>query len=263
MVRTLRTLAAISFTAGAFACLGFTGVQAQDKKETKTEVKKQAPTPADKPEAKLTEARWKARHDRFVEIATKGDVDLLFIGDSITQGWEGAGKDVWAKSYTPLKAANFGIGGDRTQHVLWRITEGKELEGISPKLAVMMIGTNNTGSNNAEEIAMGIKAILEEFKKQRPQMKVLLLGVFPRGSAVKEDKFAAKEKLNTKIPQINKIISSYADDKTVFYKDIGKAFLDESGNLPKEMMPDLLHLSPKGYQAWADAISDDVKKLLK
>lgn len=92
---------------------------------------------------------------------------------------------------------------------------------------------------------------------------MLLLAVFPRGSAAKEDKVSPKEKLNKKIPQINELIKKYADDKTVFYKDIGDKFLNAEGGLPREIMPDLLHLSPKGYEIWAEAIKPDVQKLMK
>src|SRR5262245_61222819 len=142
---------------------------AQEKKEDK---KNDAVFPAPR-----KDKGWTTRHDRFVERAKKGEVDLLFLGDSITQGWENAGKEQWKKAFDPLKAANFGISGDRTQHVLWRITEGKELEGIQPKAVVLMIGTNNMGSNTAEQIAEGITAIVKELRNQRPHAKVLLLGV--------------------------------------------------------------------------------------
>src|SRR5690348_111913 len=103
------------------------------------------------------------RHKAFLEIAKKGGVEVLFLGDSITHGWEG--QAAWKKYFEPLKAANFGIGGDRTQHVLWRITEGKELEGINPKAAVIMIGTNNMGPNSSEEIADGVAAIVSTLRK--------------------------------------------------------------------------------------------------
>lgn len=211
-----------------------------------------------------------SRHEKFVEIAKKGEVDLLFIGDSITQGWEGAGKNVWAENYGKLKAANFGIGGDRTEHILWRITAGKELEGIKPKLIVMMIGTNNTGSNSSEEIAQGVKAILDEFAKQKPEAKVLLLGVFPRATGGVTDKaatFATKEQMRTgnnkKTWEVNELIKKFDDGKKVFFLDISEKFLDKEGNLPKEIMPDWLHLSEKGYKVWADSIKDKLTELLK
>ncbi len=211
-----------------------------------------------------------ALHEKFLEIAKKGDVDLLFIGDSITQGWGGSGAKVWADSYGKLKPANFGIGGDRTEHVLWRITAGKELEGIKPKVIVMMIGTNNTGSNTSEDIAQGVKAILDEFAKQKPDAKVLLLGVFPRATGVTLEKGATgatKEQTkagnNKKTWEINDLIKKYDDGKKVFFLDISEKFLDKDGGLPKDVMPDLLHLSEKGYKIWADSIKDKLTELLK
>jgi len=217
------------------------------------------------PAAKLLE-RDVPRHKKFLEIAKKGDVDLLFLGDSITQGWEGKGaRKTWEETFEPLKAANFGIGGDQTGHVLWRITTGKELEGIDPKVAVIMIGTNNTGRHSGEQIAGGIAAIVRELQRQKPKTKILLLGVFPRAGK-RPDKTATETKaadLNPKIKEINDRIKKLDDGKTVIYKDIGEKFLDKEGGLPRAIMPDYLHLSQKGYQIWADAIKDDVQKLLK
>src|SRR5205823_5263650 len=131
----------------------------------------------------------KGRHDTFVQIAKRGGVDVLFLGDSITDAWGGDGHDpraagaaIFKEEFVPLKTANFGIGGDRTQHVLWRLQNG-ELEGIQPKVVMLMIGTNNSNGrdNTAEEIADGIKAIVKEVHKHSPRTKVLLLGIFPRG----------------------------------------------------------------------------------
>src|SRR5262249_10242426 len=144
------------------------------------------------------------RHKKFLAIAKKGDVDVLFIGDSITHDWEGRGKKVWEKRFQPLKAANFGIGGDQTGHVMWRNTEGKEMEGISPKVTVVMIGTNNTGRDSAEEIADGIKLIVKTLHEKSPKTKVLLLGIFPRDSQ-------PATKNREKIAAINKIIATLDD----------------------------------------------------
>jgi lysophospholipase L1-like esterase len=197
-----------------------------------------------------------ARHKQFLKIVAKGDTDVIFLGDSITQGWEGGGRKAWAETFSPLKAVNLGIGGDQTGHVLWRITEGKELEPIKPKLAVIMIGTNNMSGHSAEQIAGGIKAIVEELRKQKPEMKILLLGIFPRSAK-------ATDKIRDKIKETNATIAKLDDGKMVFYKDIGEKFLDKEGTLNRKIMPDLLHLSQEGYQIWADAIKDDVQKLLK
>jgi lysophospholipase L1-like esterase len=205
-----------------------------------------------------------ARHEKFVAIAKAGGVDVVFLGDSITQGWENAGKEVWAARCAPLKAANFGIGGDRTQHVLWRITEGKELEGIDPKAFVVMIGTNNTGADSADQIAHGVKAIVAELRKQKPQAKVLLLGVFPRAGGIgKGDQVAPADKLNSKIKAINEQVAKLDDGRNVMYLDVGPKFLTSDGGLSREIMPDLLHLSKKGYEIWAEAIEQPLAVLMK
>jgi lysophospholipase L1-like esterase len=212
--------------------------------------------PAARPADRLSQKGWKERHERFLENAKKGGYDVVFLGDSITQGWEGSGKDVWKKSIEPFKALNLGIGGDRTEHVLWRITEGKELEGVKPRVFVIMIGTNNMGSNTPEQISGGVKAIVDELGKQRPDARVLLLGIFPR-SAKPEDK------IRDKVKATNEMIAKLADGKRVTYLDIGEKFLEKDGTLSREVMPDSLHLSKKGYEIEAEAITPAIEKLLK
>ena len=212
---------------------------------------------------------WVKRHESFNAVSKKGEAELVFLGDSITQGWEGAGKAAWEKHFAPLKAANFGIGGDRTEHVLWRLDNGN-YDGLKPKLTVLMIGTNNTGhqgrpqkeNNNAiyncsaEQTADGVKAILGRLKEKQPQMKVLLLAIFPRG-ATPADQYRKQNEA------ANAIISKLADGKQVFFMDIGREFLQADGTLPKDIMPDLLHLNAAGYEKWTAAIEGKVKELLK
>lgn len=222
--------------------------------------------PAIKPEPR--DAGWMKRHESFNVISKQGEAILVFLGDSITQGWEKNGKDVWAKSYGTRRAANFGIGGDRTEHVLWRLDNGN-FDGLKPKLVVLMIGTNNTGHQgrpqkdkndaiyqcSAAQTAEGVKLIVEKLKTKVPSAKILVLGIFPRGEKADD----AKRVQNN---ETNAIISKLADGKTVFYQDIGSTFLKPDGTLTKDIMPDLLHLSPAGYQLWADAIEPKVKELL-
>jgi lysophospholipase L1-like esterase len=232
---------------------GLLPARGDDEKKENTAVKA---APRDK--------NWEKRHEGFLELAKKGDVDLLFLGDSITDEWRSynekqmrGGKDVWEKEFAPLKAVNFGIGGDRTQHVLWRIQNG-ELDGIKPKVAVLMIGTNNSNGmdNTPEEIAEGIKAIVEEIHKKSPTTKVLLLGIFPR--QVKPD-----HPQRAKLKDVNKIIAKLDDGgKTVKYLDIGDKFLEGDGTISKEMMPDSLHLSKKAYQIWADNVKGPIMELM-
>jgi beta-glucosidase len=203
--------------------------------------------------APRTDDWWTKMHDGFNERAKKGDVELVFLGDSITQGW--ADNDTWKKYYGPRHAANFGIGGDRTQHVLWRLEHGN-FDGIKPKLVVLMIGTNNSNGadNTAAEIADGIKAIVAQLREKLPDTKVLLLGIFPRGEKPNPQR--------EKNAQASELASKIADDKHVFYLDIGPKFLTADGTLTKEVMPDYLHLSPQGYEIWAEAIEPKVKELL-
>ena len=198
------------------------------------------------------------RHKQFLAIAKKGDVDVLFLGDSITNGWDGkAGAEAWKKHFEPLKAANFGIGGDQTGHVLWRITEGDELNGITPKVAVLMIGTNNSGRDSSEQIAEGITLVVKTIQKKSPTTKVLLLGVFPRNKD-------ANAPIRKKLADINTIVAKLDDGgKTVKYLDIGEKFLEKDGSLSKDIMPDALHLSARGYEIWAEAITPTLKEMLK
>lgn len=198
---------------------------------------------------------WQRRHEKINTRAKQGEVDLIFIGDSITQGWEGdQAQPVWEKFYGKRKAMNAGIGGDRTQHVLWRLDNGN-LDGITPKLAVVMIGTNNSGTDSPADIAAGITAIIEKLREKLPDTKVLLLGIFPRGP----DADDAKRKSNT---ATNDIIKSLDDGKAVYYLDISDKFLAEDGTLSREIMPDLLHLNTKGYEIWAEETEPTVAKLL-
>lgn len=255
---------------------------------------------ADNPAAKNLN-RDVPRHKEFLKRIeqSKGVGDVIFLGDSITHGWEG--QKAWQQHFGSFKPVNLGIGGDQTGHVLWRITEGHELDQLKPKAAVIMIGTNNIGGYSAKQIAGGIKAIVEELKRQKPDMKILVLGVFPRGSggdAVRSVEQITKDiqpineelkkenpdlkrltalerslgqlkgtipaaKLNKKVAEINAIIANLDDGKTVFYKDIGKGFLDENGGLSGDIMPDYLHLSAKGYDIWGKAIKGDLEKLVR
>ena len=184
---------------------------------------------------------WMELHRRFVErgknemIAKEGPVDLLFLGDSITQGWNN--NDVWQRFYEPRHAANFGIGGDRTQHVLWRIQNG-ELDGIEPKVVVLMIGTNNDCSASPDESPQGITSIVLELRQRLPKTRVLLLGVFPRDQR--------PGPLRERLKSINDKIAKLDDGSNVRFLNIEKAFLNDDGTISRKIMPDYLHLSHRG-----------------
>jgi arylsulfatase A-like enzyme/lysophospholipase L1-like esterase len=197
---------------------------------------------------------WMKRHQSMNKNAKKPH-DLLFIGDSITQGWEGSGKGTWEKYYANRKALNLGISGDRTEHVIWRLDNGNLRNQKKAKAAVVMIGTNNTGHimQDPTEVRDGVERIVSTLRARCPQAKILLLGVFPRG--VKPDD--AKRKNNI---EINKLISKFHNGERIHYLDISDRFLTAEGILTKEVMPDALHPKQKGYEIWAEAIEPKLKE---
>ena len=206
---------------------------------------------------------WMSSHETFVAQAKKGHVDLLFLGDSITAGWlwGKGGINVWNKYYVPLHAADFGIGYDRTQNVLWRIEHG-ELKRIKPKVVVLLIGTNNAGNedngkprNTTPEIVEGVTTLVKELRVRLPKSKVLLLGLFPRGET--------GDPVREQIKEVNSQLARLDDGKTVRFLDIGSRFLEADGTLSRQIMPDLLHPNERGYQIWADAMADTLAGMMK
>jgi lysophospholipase L1-like esterase len=203
--------------------------------------------------------RFVEKHTANKAVAAAGDIDVLFMGDSITDFWrnpEGpyAGKPVFDKYWGDLKVANFGIAGDTTQGVLYRLQNG-EGEGFSPKAVMLMIGTNNTRANSAAEIAEAIGAIVLELQKDFPQAKILLLGIFPRSTPV--------DPVRAQIAEINSIIAKLDDGDKVRYLDIGNVFLDSSGTIALDVMSDGLHPTTKGYELWAEAVKEPLAALLQ
>jgi len=220
---------------------------AQDKPAKEDE----ASTPA----AKKDNGNFLKRHEAFVARAKQGNVKVLFLGDSITAGWAGAGKDVWAQRYEKLPAANFGIGGDRTQHVLWRVTNG-ELEGISPKVVVLMLGTNNIKSDSAAAIARADEKLVRTIQQKLPGTKVLLLGVFPRAHKTDDPAMHIPEKVKA----VNDQLARLEDGKDVRYLDLSDK-LAPGGKLVPEYYTDNVHLTAKGYEVWAEAIEARLKEM--
>jgi beta-glucosidase len=209
---------------------------------------------------------WMPRHQAIVERVKQGNVDLIMIGDSITHGWEKSGLQMWDKYYAPRNAVNMGFSGDQTQHVLWRLQNG-EIENIKPKLAVLMIGTNNSGDPNdsSEQIAQGIEAIVCQLKTKLPETKILILAIFPRGNAEQRKDKKSDAAMNpqwAKNNKTSKLASKLADNKTIFYLDINKKLLNNKGVLTREIMPDLLHPKEKGYQIWAETMEPMIVKLM-
>lgn len=204
---------------------------------------------------------WTPRHLRKLEEvkamkAAGRNPQLVFIGDSITQGWEKEGAPVWDRYYRRHDALALGFGGDRTENVLWRLQHG-EVDGIDPKLAVLMFGTNNTG--HRQDIpaltVQGIQRNIEELRRRLPNTRILLLAIFPRDEAPD----GALRRLNA---QVNALLPSLADQRNVFFLDINQAFLQPDGRLSKDVMPDLLHPNEQGYAIWARAMQPELERLM-
>jgi lysophospholipase L1-like esterase len=205
--------------------------------------------------------QFAAKHEANRQVAREGGGELLLMGDSITDFWRNAdgayaGKPVLDRYFGQWKIANFGIAGDTTQGVLYRLQHG-EGEGFSPRAIMLMIGTNNTAGNRntAAEIAEGIGAVVLETQRCFPKAKILLLAVFPRGPA--------NDPVRAVIADINRRIARLDDGERVFYRDIGAGFLDAGGNIPKDVMSDGLHPSTKGYEIWAEAVRAPLTALME
>ena len=230
-------------TAAAASCLPFTWLlfPAQD--------------PHLEPHDRLNEQWWKDKHDRAVRMTLYGRADVAFLGDSITQGWNESGDEVWDRQIAPFKAANFGFSGDRTDHVLWRLENG-ELLGMRPKLVVMMIGTNNIGQGGTpEQTAEGVRAIVKYLNDELPRTRVLLLGIFPRGAT-------PDDPLRQRVALATDQFKTCADGKRDVFLDIGSQFLDQQGRLSTEIFPDGLHPNAEGYAIWARAVSPTIQQML-
>jgi lysophospholipase L1-like esterase len=195
-------------------------------------------------------------HEGFVKTAQAGKTQLIFFGDSITEGWF-RNKELWDKSFGAYQPANFGIGWDRTENVLWRLENG-ELDGVTPKVVVLMIGTNNLQPDNVTGTVAGITKIVSTIRGKVPTAKLLLLGILPRGEK------PGKNPFRPQIKEVNATIARLADNKGIFFLDFGDKYLLPDGRLIKEkMLPDWLHLTLDGYQTWADAMGPKLAELMK
>jgi lysophospholipase L1-like esterase len=208
---------------------------------------------------------FRSKHANNVALAQKGGIDLLFMGDSITDFWRNAGaagvanppragKAIFEQYYGGIKTANFGIGGDLTQGVLYRLQNG-EGQGFQPKAIMLLIGTNNAATCSSAEIAEGVGAIILEMRKDFPDAKILLLGIFPRGNP--------GDPIRQTVLGVNPLIAKLDDGQHVFYLDIGSKFLDADGVLQPDIMADKLHPNEKGYVIWAEAVKGPLAELMK
>lgn len=198
--------------------------------------------------------RWKSMHAEQVAHAEKGDVGVMFLGDSITEMWP---KKLFEDNFGKFKAANFGIGGDVTGNVLWRL-QNPAIASLKPKLVVLLIGVNNINLCNEEpeEVFSGIKAVVATLRKQYPSARILLNAVLPEGELPDNPG-------RQRVIALDKMVATLGDGKNVFFHDYGPRFIGADGKLSAELQPDFLHLSEKGYRIWVDAMLPDIEQLLK
>lgn len=199
---------------------------------------------------------WVNRHQEKLNEEDRGEARLLFVGDSITQGWESAGTDIWDEYYASYGAHNIGFSGDRTEHVLWRLEDGA-VDELDPEVTILMIGTNNTGHRQeaAECTAKGVELILDELTNRLPETKILLLSVFPRGETPNDE-------LRLINSDINSRLAAFESRENVTWFDINSAFLMDDGALSEDIMPDLLHPNETGYLIWAETMHPVLLDLL-
>jgi lysophospholipase L1-like esterase len=203
---------------------------------------------------------WARRHEACVALLRDRQPEIVLIGDSITHFWGGdpadgrrTGVTVWDRLFAGRRVVNLGCGWDRTENVLWRLTHG-EFDGVRPKVAVIMIGTNNLNLNPPEEIAAGVEAIIAEVVQRSPSTRILLLGLFPRG--------AKPDATRTKVAAVNQRLAHLDGSPGVTYLDVGPRFLAADGTITQEIMDDFLHPSAAGYALWAEAMGPTLERLL-
>jgi lysophospholipase L1-like esterase len=244
--RTARTLLAIALLAG-FARAADTNPVPQVPPDT----------PAIVPVLGTRSGKPTKGHMKFCDQAKAGGFDVLFLGDSITANWAGPGKAAWDKVIAPFTAANFGFPGDKTEDVLWRLDNGELAGALAPKVIVLMLGTNNTRlrKDPPESIAAGIGAIVDRLYQRFPKTPVLLFAIFPHG-ATPEDPVRKNNEAT------NALLARFEGWHNMRYRNINAKLLEADGTLPQEMMPDLLHPGPKGYEIWAAALEPELRMLL-
>lgn len=193
----------------------------------------------------MSVATWQKMHAEDVAIANKGEVNLLFVGDSITAGWDWS---LWEKYFSPYGAANFGIGGDHTGNLLWRLEHGA-IGKLQPKVIVLLIGVNNFGHLNEtpEQVFAGVNAVVNKLQRAFPDSKILLNAVFPYGQAAN-----TRERAN--VIALNQQLATLDDRHRIFFEDYGPLFVEADGTISAKIMSDFLHLTPQGYQLWIDGM---------
>lgn len=195
------------------------------------------------------------RHRQILADPDRARARVVFLGDSLTYGW--TGQRAWKERFEPLGAVNLGIDGDQTGHVLWRVTEGRELQGLSLEAVVLLIGTNNCRTESSSAVAEGVAAVVSALRREAPTARILLLGLLPRGRR-------PQDRLRRTVEDVNADIARLDDGgRSLRFLNMGPAFVEPDGNISASIMPDYLHLSPEGYALWAESMAPALSDLLR
>jgi platelet-activating factor acetylhydrolase IB subunit beta/gamma len=181
-----------------------------------------------------------AKHNKILGMKDEFDIQLVFLGDSLTRRWED-NLDLWNKFFSSYNAANFGVGGDCLENIKWRILNG-ELDGINPKIIILLAGTNNLDKDSEETIVKGIREIAEIIRRKLKNTRIVILGLLPRYNIETGINYARK------IGRINGLMDSLLAHSGIMYRDIGKDLPNEHGVVSDTIMPDGLHLNRNGYE---------------
>lgn len=217
------------------------------------------PEPADQPVPRQVEhswmsvAEWRERHRTELNDPVRAQAEVVFLGDSITQGWTASA--AYRREFAAYAPLGLGIGGDQTQHVLWRLGDGA-LTGVHARAVVMLIGVNNLGNGHTpRETSEGVRAVLGRVRRELPTAAVLLLCILPTGST-------KADPMREKVAETNQLLRSLASEK-VTVLDVGGVFLDADGRIPSELMADFLHPTALGYERLSARVAPELSRLLR
>ena len=251
----LKLFCSVVFFSGMFSLVSLATENSQPSEMPPPSSDPVAPVPRDRDYPWMSLAQWEAAHAELSAIAAKGEAELVFMGDSITASTKSS--ESWKKTFGVYRYANFGVGGDRTQNLLWRLDHG-EIGALKPKVVVLLIGTNNIGTteHDGADTVRGITAVVNKLHSAFPATKVLVLGIFPR-----DEKPDAP--VRAKVKAINAELAKLDDGKAIFVRDIGKVFLETDGTLSTAVSQDHLHLTEDGLSRWAAALAPLVQQLMR
>ena len=211
-------------------------------------------TPASARPSARSDPHFSQRHAEIATLPGRDSAELVFLGDSITERWDSDGRYVWNRYYGKRQALNMGVGGDRTENLLWRIGEGA-VAGLHPRLVVVLIGTNNLLVHSDADVVRGVAAVARSLHWRLPETPVLLLGLLPRGAR-------ADDPMRARVAAVNRSLAELHARDGVHFLDVGKSLVESDGQISREVMPDFLHLSPRGYRRLAEAIEPELARLL-